>query len=197
MTISDLSLWKSIVTSDDERAFATLYDRHWKRLYRTALYYSGDPTIAQQLLHDVFVTLWEKRKSLVIENFGNYLLVATRYQVYSHQRKSKKAWINYIEDYATAPEPSVENEALTNLYHQDFYDLMEKHLNILPKRCKEIFWMSRVNHLSNEEIAKKLGISKRTVENQITAALKFLKEYRVPLEHSLLSMVLISLGIFS
>lgn len=134
-----------------------------------------------------------RRKTLVIENFNNYLLVATRYQVYSYQRRHKSSKLNYVADYASIPTPATENEALVDLYHQDFYHMIAQRLDPMPKRCKEIFWMSRMDHLSNEEIAAKLGISKRTVENQITAALKCLRENHLSLKQHVFLTVLASI----
>jgi len=85
---TDEELWGAIIT-DDTRAFAVLYNRYWKKLYRTALFYLKNEAIAEEVLHDVFVTLWNRRHYLRIENFNNYVYITTRYQVYKYLKGSQ------------------------------------------------------------------------------------------------------------
>ncbi len=67
------------------------------------------------------------------------------------------------------------NEGDKRLNYKDFEVQLHQYLLGLPRRCKEIFWLSRVDNLSNDEIADRFGISKRTVENQISQAQKHLR----------------------
>ena len=71
--LSDLELWNKTVL-DDPGAFARLYDRHWASLFKTASHYSQDQNLAEEIVHDVFVTLWQRRKFLKINNFRNYIV---------------------------------------------------------------------------------------------------------------------------
>lgn len=169
----DENLWKSI-TMDDSRAFAELYNRYWKKLYKTALFYLKDPEIAQQVLNDVFVVLWNRRQHLKIESFSNYLFITTKHHVFKALHAVKSEPVQYVEHYQDDYEDSI-NEAEKKSNYNDLLHDIDQYLHGLPKRCKEIFWMSRIENLSNQEIATRFGISKRTVENQITYASRHLK----------------------
>jgi RNA polymerase sigma-70 factor (family 1) len=168
--LTDEELWLAIQDHDSSRAFAVLYNRYWRKVYHAANHYLDNKSMARQILHDIFVVLWEKRKTLQIKNFDAYLRVAARYHVISHLRTVKRSPVVYVE-----PSGLVQNNFEEKSRYNDLENQLKHLLTPLPKRCREIFWMSRVDQLSNHEIAGKLGISKRTVENQITQALRFLK----------------------
>lgn len=175
--LSDHELWEAIAL-DDTRAFTTFYDRHWKGIFRTAFHYLHDHEVAERLLQDVFVSLWKRRRNLKIKNFKAYFIVATRYHVFSYLRSIKLSPVIYLENFDECEQQSLINEAEDRSDLTDFKQLLSSHLAELPKRCREIFWLSRVNQLSNDEIAKKLDVSKRTIENQIAIATKHLKKIR-------------------
>lgn len=173
-SLTDDELWKA-VSLNDTRAFTVLYNRYWKKLYKTAEYYLKDLNAAEQIVHDVFVVLWRRRKHLNIKNFADYIHVTARYHVFKELKARKISPIEYIENYEGYTLGSTYNKAEEKLNYRDFENRLAECLKPLPKRCREIFWLSRIENLSNDEIAEKFGISKRTVENQITAALKHIR----------------------
>jgi RNA polymerase sigma-70 factor (ECF subfamily) len=146
--LTDNELWEAVV-SDSSRAFVVLYNRYWHKLYQTAKKYLKDDTLAEEIVHDVFVALWQKRHTSNI--------------------------IDFHEQVPEQPMLAVVSEADVKLGYEDLQTELTNVLKQLPRRCQEIFWLSRVENLSNDEIAERLNISKRTVENQITIALKFLR----------------------
>lgn len=176
MEFSDRELWDAVV-SDNERAFVMLYNRYWRKLYNTANYYLKNPAAAEEITHDVFVTLWEKRKLNKIEKFLPYLQATARYHVYKYLKKAKFNCIEYLNQFAETRISPVYNSSINKLEHENMESRLAQLLNGLPPRCQEIFWLSRINSLSNQEIADRLHISKRTVENQITHALKTLRAF--------------------
>nr|WP_068889160.1 sigma-70 family RNA polymerase sigma factor [Pedobacter panaciterrae] len=190
--LSDKELWDSIV-NDNSQAFAVLYNRHWKKLYKTSCHYLKDKDAAEQILHDAFVTLWTRRKFLKIENFNSYIYITTKYHVFKHLKAAKVSIVDYIEQYEEEATEVNYNEGEKRLDYKDFEIQLDKYLLGVPKRCKEIFWLSRVEHLSNEEIANQLGISKRTVENQITYALKHLRHSYKELSIAGLSLLFVTI----
>ncbi|WP_423147997.1 RNA polymerase sigma-70 factor [Rubrolithibacter danxiaensis] len=175
---SDADLWKAI-RRDDEQAFNTLFERYWVRLYKTAYQYLKDAESSEEIVHDVFLSIWNRRHLLEIESFPNFLLTSVRYQIYNRMRSAKLSIVS-TSDYADVASASTENKGNERIMYKELQQELHHYLNQLPKRCREIFELSRIEHLSNEEIALRLGISKRTVENQITVALKHL---RVCLKH--------------
>jgi len=171
--ITDLQLWASI-RQNDEPAFNELFKRYWIRLYKTAFQYLKDKETSEEVVHDVFLNIWDRRAELEIITFSSYMLVAVRYQIYNRMRAAKLPLV-YVDDHFEDTDFSGYNTGVDKIEEQELLQEMKNYLHSLPKRCQEIFCMSRIDQLSNDEIAMRLGISKRTVENQITIALKHLR----------------------
>lgn len=170
---SDSELWNAVRT-DDQLAFKKLFDRYWIRLYNLSIRIINSPEICEEIVHDVFLNIWSRRKELDIIFLDRFLLRAVRYQVYNQMRSAKLPFC-YIDDLAYNEIGGHENEGVSKMETQELEDEINKHLQKLPKRCREIFKMSRFKNQSNLEIANELGISKRSVENQLSAAVKYLK----------------------
>lgn len=191
--VTDNELWDAVV-SDNSRAFVVLYNRYWKKLYKTANYYLKDEVAAEEITHDIFVSLWARRKFLKIQSFENYIHVTARYHVYKHLKAAKVNCVEYIDQFTLTDNTVVYNTADSKLGYEALESELAQILRKLPRRCQEIFWLSRVENLSNDEIADKLQISKRTVENQITLALRFLR-MSYPQLAIVSSLVLITLSV--
>jgi len=174
--LSDSDLWKEIV-NDDYRAFTVLFDRYWFVLYKTVGKYIKDQEQCEEAVHDLFLNIWNRRKYLDIQDFNSYLKTSIRYQVYRILKKDKTSAITYVDEYPEEFVVANENDGDKKIQYNDLEKELEECLKPLPKRTAEIFLLSRKDHLSNAEIAERLGISKRSVENQITNALKFLKTH--------------------
>lgn len=185
---SDQALWHA-VQYDDGSAFKTLFERYWARLYATCFRYLKNQETCEDAMHDIFLNIWDRRKTLEIRSFENYLLNAVRYKAYNLIRE-KKLSITYIDDSLISEAIISAQKADEKLNEQELQNEVCSYLHQLPKRCQEIFQLSRFNNLSNDEIAVQLGISKRSVENQITLALKHL---RICLKHTALVAILLML----
>ncbi len=174
--LNDIELWEKI-KQDDTAAYETLFNRHWEKVFKTAFSYIKDHDLCSDITHDIFLNIWNKRAHLDIIYLKEYLKTAARYHVYKKQKSVRKLHLSYVDEYENIPQASVKNEAEEQLNLRELELNIEGLLNRLPKRCKQIFLMSRYENLSNAEIAEKLAISKRSVENQITSALKYLREH--------------------
>jgi RNA polymerase sigma-70 factor (family 1) len=171
---TDLELWNRIKL-DDEKAFAMLFHRYSARIFSSSYSYIRDREVCSQIVHDIFLSLWKNRKVLEIKSFNAYLTSAARYRVYKNIAQNKIIPIDYKENLESFEHISVSNSGQDKLAYQDLENNLNSNLKNLPKRCREIFIMSRKELMTNEEIANQLGISKRSVENQITYALKSLR----------------------
>lgn len=180
---ADADIWLAI-RNEDKTAFNLLFNRYWGRLYNTALSLLRDSEASEEVVHDVFLNIWLKRNTLEITDFKNYLISATRYHIY-RELKGKKALQELPVEYTAAFSSNYAEEKLSE---QTFREQLSFYLGALPKRCKEIFLLSRQENLSNQEIADRLNISKRSVENQITHALQYL---RVNLKNFFLLLILL------
>ncbi|UOE50603.1 sigma-70 family RNA polymerase sigma factor [Mucilaginibacter sp. SMC90] len=173
-SLSDEELWQRI-TAGDGRSFALFYDRYWLRMYKAALFYLKDTSASEEVVQEVFVIIWNKRQTLNINNFAAYLNSVTRYEVYRRLKMAKHSLIDFYEEFP-ATGAVVYNMGYERLTELDHEFMMQECLKELPKRCREIFQMSKMQHLSNTEIASLLEISKHTVENQLAIATKHLKQ---------------------
>lgn len=181
----DVDLW-SAIRNNDATAFSVLFERYWKRLFYAAYNYTKNQELSEEVVHDVFLNVWTRRQELEIQNFENFLTRAVRYQIYNHQRAAKLTVVH--TDFAAFEDSrSVVNQGDEKIQEQELKTELYHHLSQLPKRCQTIFQMSKLDHLSNQEIADELGISKRSVENQLALALKHL---RVVLKKAAFLMVL-------
>ncbi|SDF80001.1 RNA polymerase sigma-70 factor, ECF subfamily [Mucilaginibacter pineti] len=172
---SDLSDQELIdlLNKDDEAAYEEIYNRYWPILYQSAYNILRDKSGCMDVLQEVFVWLWEHREHLQIINPKGYLLSAVKYKVANYIRKGKvrRALFTELE--------------VTDLNELPFYDdslevrelkqIIAQFTSELPDKARQVFYLSRTEHLSNKEIAERLGISEKTVENQMTTNLKKLR----------------------
>lgn len=170
---SDIDLWERI-SKDDEAAFKVLFQRYWSLLYTTLFYYIKDKDGCADVVHDIFISLWNRRHRLEIFSFKYYLTHAARYMAYKYLKAN--------DNYEIELTPAIEyragfsnNDADIKFTNEVLEQKLNKHLKDLPQRCREIFLLSRKDFLTNDEIALQLKISKRTVENQLTFALRHLR----------------------
>ena len=160
----------------DQKAFKILFDRYFPTLIATASHYLQDENECENIVQDIFLNIWLKREVLEIRDFKSYLKAAARYHVYKVIRSKNLAGSVIFTD------ENLENESVYAINSGEEWlnvsalkTQISGYLRMLPKRCREIFLMSREENLTNSEIAEKLNISKRSVENQITAALHHLR----------------------
>ncbi|CAM4348177.1 RNA polymerase sigma factor [Gillisia limnaea] len=151
--------------------FPLIFDRYWKRLYSYAFKIYRDDKVCEDIVQEIFISLWEKASESQILNLEAYLLRSVKYRVANHIRSLK--FSNSQEEILNSiPYPS---NSVLNLEYQEFEKEVLSQVKKLPPRCREIFILSRFDNYSNSEIAEKLDISIRTVEKQISNALSYLK----------------------
>lgn len=159
------------VRSGDERAFDLIYKDHWLRLYHLAARITEDDAVAQDIIQDTFVSFWEKGCRKDILSIEGYLYQAVKYRCFMHLRSgsiSKKHLEHFRQIISSV---TLEHEFET----REMEELLQRSIENLPEKCREVFYLSRFKSLPNKKIAEKLHISPKTVENQITKALKHLR----------------------
>lgn len=164
----------NLMREGDMASFNILFDKYWKMLYSTVFSVCSDREVCSEIVHDIFLNLWLKREKLQIESFKAYMLASARYHVYRHVKNARRNSLEYREDLENSGHVAI-NDGDLNISYKDLEKSVDKELEELPRRCKEIFTLSRREQLSNDEIAARLDISKRTVENQLTHALRHLR----------------------
>ncbi len=159
----------------DKRAFEELFRSFFPSLVLFAQKYLPDQDTAKEIVHNVFINLWEKRQQVDTSSpLKSYLFTSV------HNR-----CLNYIRDQKKFDKDENRFQRLDSAEFSDGVDLLEEQeleqqiydaLQALPEKCREIFMMNRFEGLKYAEIAEKLGISVKTVESQMSKALKILRE---------------------
>ena len=164
----------NLIKAGDLDSFNILFERYWEKLFATVFSICPDTEVCSEIVHDIFLNLWLRREKLQIEYFQGYITASARYQIYRHLKNIKRKSIEYREDLDFGNLVAV-NDGESNIRYRELEKKVEEELEELPSRCREIFTLSRMQQLSNDEIAARLDISKRTVENQLTYALRHLR----------------------
>lgn len=172
--LTDDELWAA-VKNNELKAFNILFERYWSAIYSTSYSYIKDVEVCAEITHDIFLNIWNKRQSLEIHSIKAYLTSSARYHVYKREKRVRTIDLKYVENYIGVQESTTQNTAEENFNYSELKTKINAYLEELPQRSREIFLLSREENLSNDEIANRLSISKRTVENQITTALKHLR----------------------
>ncbi|MCK0147277.1 sigma-70 family RNA polymerase sigma factor [Arenibacter sp. F26102] len=133
-----------------------------------------DREVAQDIVQEIWIKLWNQREKLEISNFESYIFRSVSYGCFKYLRDNKFTTSQLqIIDSLSVSNPDVDNQH--NL--EATQKVIDKSLEELSPRCQEIFTLSRLEDMPNEEIAGKLGISRRSVENQVSLALKVIRRH--------------------
>jgi RNA polymerase sigma-70 factor (family 1) len=169
----------ALLIEGDRCAFSTIFERYHSLLYNYSYKKIQNKEEAQDVVQHVFVSLWEKRANLPASvTLSAYLYTAVRNRSFDLFAR-KKVQYKYLN---TLKEPSfICSDTDFLLRENEVKSLIEKEIEALPTRMQEIFKLSRMNKLTNKEIAELLDLSTHTIDTQIKRALKVLKSKLGPL----------------
>lgn len=164
--------WLERLRAGDERAFEALFRAFSPGLVALVTRYVNSRSVAEELVQELFLTLWQRRMSLeVSQGVSTYLYVAAKNRALTYLRHER-----IVERHATSvlgriddPTSPADNDLLAMLELQDAIEQ-------LPTRCKLVYTLSRQQGMTNAEIAACLDISIKTVEAQMSRALRILRE---------------------
>lgn len=170
MKNADILLLKAMGTGN-VKAFEAIYNKYWELLVRQAYVKLGDSSEAEDLVQDIFLTIWNNRKTLTVQkDLKVYLLTAVKYKVYRVIYKRKM-----LCDIDGIKEVLIQSEVPRILEFEELYEKIEVAIDKLPEGQKETFKLSRYHQLSTKEIATKLQIAPQTVHNKIHLSLLFIR----------------------
>jgi RNA polymerase sigma-70 factor (ECF subfamily) len=162
-----------------DRAFDELYFRYRDLLVRFVYVRMKSVPVSEEIVQEVFTTIWERRKTLVIQKkFSAYMYTSVRYVTLDYIKSNTLTdqFIKEVFDRNTVIENS-NNTTEEAIYHDELQELVDKAASLLPKKAKEVFILSRIKQYTNKEIAEELNVSHETVKYHITYALKFMRSY--------------------
>lgn len=155
-------------------AFTALYKQYWKQVYNFSRLYLTSADAAEEVVQEVFIKIWETREFLrEDDHFKGLLFIITRNLIFNRYRKNVNEEFYKVTVLAALEEPYDVEEEIDAHNLQEYIDRL---IDELPPRRREIFNLSRKGQKSYKEIALLLDISEKTVENQISEALKYLKK---------------------
>ena len=156
--------------------FKQLFDRHFDDLRTFIFYRCGNLDMAQDMAQDVFMKVWEKRENLNNQNLKSLLFKMGNDLVISNYRK--EAVRNDFAQCATAQGAMTQDACQSpedDMIYQELVAAYAKALELMPEANRTVFLMSRNEELKYHEIAERLGISIKTVEKRMSAALQYLR----------------------
>jgi len=158
----------------DPFAFEKIFSHYSKRLYQFSFSYLKSDADAEDVVEEVFFKLWQNRKSLKTEtSFQSYLFTITLNFIKRHFNKKARS-DQYKRDILIGF-ASGNNHSDSSVVYHDLLEKLELLINQLPEKRKQIFIERKQNEKPVKQIAEEMGISPKTVENQLTHALHFLK----------------------
>ncbi len=162
-----------LLKEDNREAFDVIYMRYWERLYFYLVKAIRDAAEAEDILQEIFVSLWKRRSNLQnVDSLYTYLYSCVRYGGFRYIRQEikrnhfRKSWSLLFTDADDLFEQQLAANELSLLINHE--------IDKLPLKMKQVFLLSRTEDLSHKEIAHKLNISDKTVKKQISNALKYL-----------------------
>lgn len=169
---SDLLLVQGLV-SGDESAYTGIFDKYWKTVFEYMVKKTGDLYLAEDIVQDVFEQIWIRRHKISVHtNLKSYLFAAAKYNFFkkidSHTVRLDDAYAVTLGTDSINPESQLEFEEL--------YERLVESIERLPEKNRNIFKLSRFDHLTTAEISEKLNISPQTVSNRISGSLQLLRQ---------------------
>ncbi|MBB2151077.1 RNA polymerase sigma factor [Pedobacter gandavensis] len=162
----DLALMNAI-RNKDKKVFEAFYKKYYRQLFTLAFRYVGQTEAAEEIVHDLFINIWNKAAQLNIQHaMKSYLfrsIVNASLNFLKKEKQDAARQLSYIHlQHGEDPEEDRRNEEELMLRN------LEEALDLLPPKCKEVMYLSRFGKLKQQEIADQLNISLKTVKNHLT-----------------------------
>lgn len=168
--------WLAGLRKGEESALRKIFDRHYPLLLGDIFRYIPDEDTCKDLAQEVFVELWRKRDSVDIHtSLRAYLRRAAVNRALNYLKSNRRLILDEPDKWEEAADSSAVEIHQKNR-QENLEAALHEAIGELPEKCRAVFSLSRFEHLSHREIAEQLGISVKTIENQITKAMKLLRK---------------------
>ena len=171
VAISDVQLidW---LKSGDESALTAIYKKYWQQLFLSAYNVLKDKQACEDVIQELFIKIWNSRDNIeIVVSLKAYLYASIRYEVY-RQIRVGVATSDVFDALANRLKSPATHE---NLEYKELVSQVNSVVETLPEKCREVYKLSREEYLTHKQIASRLNISTKTVENHLTKALKQLR----------------------
>ena len=162
------------IKAGDRESFNQVFRRYYSPMVRFCIRYVADSDIASEIVQDLFLKLWSNREKISFNtSFESYMLTSVRNSAITYINKERSHAEANLRIYS---EDSDSNDPSETLQSNNLEESYRQILKDMPEKRREVFLASRYDGLKYSEIAEKLGISQKTVEAQMSAAIKQLKD---------------------
>jgi RNA polymerase sigma-70 factor (family 1) len=171
------------IQRDDEGAFSELFERYGKVIYKMAYCRIRSKIAAEEIVQNLFISLWDKRATLSIDNISSYFFIAVKHRVLNtieSQLVQKKYW-DYYKNFI----PRHENLTERTVEFNDLLEAIEKRIEHLPEKSKKVFRLNHFEGHSIAEIANTLNLSQKAIQYHLTRSIK---ELRLHLKDFIISL---------
>jgi RNA polymerase sigma-70 factor (ECF subfamily) len=178
------------IKADDEHAFRQLFDRYWRKVYAMAYARVRSGHATEEIVQEIYISLWDRRLSLDIHHLPSYLFQAVKFKALNYIQSrivQKKYW-----DYYKVFVPQQEESTQIAVDFENLLEAIESGMADLPEKSRKVFQMHRLEGWSVPEIARTLNLSEKAIEYHLTQSLKKL---RVHLKNYILTFAIL-LGLF-
>jgi len=172
-TIFDDAILLKLLKAGDGTALQEIYSRYSEPVFLAALKKLRSKAIAEELVQNLFISLWAKRETVQIQHLSSYLQTAIRYQVIDYIRSQmiRERYYQSAREQMTVQENLSESRLLLH----ELSIAIDNTIKKLPQKTQEIFRLSRYEKRSVKEIAQYMNLSEKAVEYHVTQSLKFMR----------------------
>ena len=161
----------ALLKEDDHAAFTEIYKRYWKKMLLIAWNHSHDKATSKDIVHDVFMGLWDRRNTVEILNLSAFLATSVKFSIFKFYQKESRRTELISQNYQFE-ELTNDEDKLDALFLNEYINgIVEE----MPEKCRLVFSLSRDLGMKNAEIADKLNITEKGVEANLIRALKIIR----------------------
>ncbi|WEK21560.1 MAG: RNA polymerase sigma-70 factor [Candidatus Pedobacter colombiensis] len=165
------------IRKQDKKVFELFYKKYYKQLFALAYRYVGQMEVAEEIVHDLFVTVWNKADQLNIQqSVKSYLFKAIVNSSLNYIKKEKMQTEKRLA-YLAVQDNEVSLDEENKDTDEKLLKSLEEALELLPAKCKQVMYLSRFGKLKQQEIANQMEISLKTVKNHLTYGFQKLREH--------------------
>lgn len=166
------------ISGGDEGAFTVLFDAYKDRIYTIALRLTGLPTVAEEIVQDIFLRIWLKRETMrVVEHFRAYLFTATRNEVFNTLKRLARH--RQLTGELAGSGPSGTSDTDNLLLDKEYQAILRQAVGQLPPQQREVYRLMKEQGLQRDRVAEQLGISPETVKVHLAQAMRSIRAFCV------------------
>ena len=165
-----------LIAKGDEYAFAKLFAHYRDKIYSVAFKLTKSDVIAEEIVQDVFLKIWLMRSNLIeIQNFGAYLFIVTRNDVYKVLKGIARNYKNTL--LKDNDQSFANNETIDLVMEKEYQGLLQRAVDRLPNQQKQVYYLVKEQGLKRDEVAHQLNIQPETVKFHLAQAMKNIRAF--------------------